>query len=701
MLLLAGASLHCSNTPDPPVSCYRRDGSTCKFGTPDGNSDVVASSGRDAAVQSDVNGGDGITSDVRSSALDLGAGGNGGFAPSSLGAGGSTVFVDSGADTADSGSTTSDANNRTDTQIDVPMAIPDSGPDTSDAVATTDTPPDSAPDAFHDTSPDFPVADTRDADIDSRDAVMIVDVASEGPEVGTDTSVPAVDATEVAQEAGVSDAADASADTPSDATTSPGSDATDAPGADRADSATVAHTCPGSVFAKKFSVGQLTGMTSDGTGNLYVTGNLYGTNVDFGGTSVSSLGNSDIVLAKLDPTTGTPSWVQTFHGVAASESTATLDQRAAGVAFSQSGKIGVIGTMNGSLVVNATTELDSNTSVQFVMGTDGSGAGVWVAKVDLKGTGALTAIAGNSARDEFVVCGNAMGAVSDLNTNGTAGGDGKSDIFIAKLNATTGAPVWAHQFGSAGTQTCNALALADDGSIYATGTFNGTLDLGNGIAFPTVYTSPTAAIWVVKFNADGTALSKNSFGPEPGTGSVETPRAIALDGSGGLAIAGGMQDTMSIGKDLTSAGGQDGFVAKLDGTLSPVWANRWGDDQDQEARSVAFNSAGDVIVAGYLFGAAPELGSSGLTSAGDSDAFWAKFDGANGNNVCAQAFGDVDYTQIADLLTVSPATAGAQKDMVNIAGHGNGATGASFPVGTNVTLALPAKWTAFTVQFTP
>ena len=59
--------------------------------------------------------------------------------------------------------------------------------------------------------------------------------------------------------------------------------------------------------------------------------------------------------------------------------------------------------------------------------------------------------------------------------------------------------------------------------------------------------------------------------------------------------------------------------------MKHLWSKRFGDGDDQHARSVAVDASGNVIVTGYFYGTI-DFGGGALTSAGGGDIFVAKFD---------------------------------------------------------------------------
>jgi hypothetical protein len=423
-------------------------------------------------------------------------------------------------------------------------------------------------------------------------------------------------------------------------------------------------TCPAPSYAKNYGVSSIGNMTVDGAGNQYFVAKLFGTQ-NFGSGNVTSAGSSDIVLAKLDPTSATAVWTKVFGG--SGEGANPSDQIPSGVAVNSAGKLAIMGNFTSNLIVSSSLTVNgAGSSLDFLMGTDATGVGQWGMKVDTV-SGSLTSIAGNPARSEFVVCGYAMGGMTDLGLSGAYNGDGLEDVVIAKLS-DTGAVIWSRQIGDAGSQLCKTVALGADGTVYAAGLHNGTINFGDA-ALP-VYASSVQAVWVAKLDAaDGHTLVSKSFG----TAGKQAANSIAVDNNGNVAVAGNVRGTIPFGTFVvTSAGALDAYVVKLNGSLVPQWATRWGDAaNDQVAKSVSFTSIGDLVTVGYIKGSAT-LGSTVLTSTGLSDAYWAKINGADGSVVCAASYGNAGYDQSMDVVAISRAATDSQKDKVNLAGFGNG-----------------------------
>jgi hypothetical protein len=483
-------------------------------------------------------------------------------------------------------------------------------------------------------------------------------------------------------------------------------------------------TCPAPSTSKGYNVPSIVDIAVDGAGNQYMATTLY-TTADFGQGNVSSTGSADILVVALDPNNALKSkWTKVMGG--------PNDQFGTGVAVGQSGFVGVLGHFSGNIAVKTGLTLSNSGSspIDYVIGLNNNGTGAWGMTVDDRG--ALSSIAGNPNRDEFVLCGNTQpcsvdpndpstsacpGPMTDLGITGYQNPDNLQDIIIAKVNATTGAVIWSQQFGGAGTQLCTAVALADDGTVYATGKYNGTLDFHGNTAGPlTSVDSSALAVWVAKFDnaaVSGTtpkALIAQGFG----TVGKQGPKAIALHtdslGNTSVAVAGYVVNTLPFGTgslSLTSNGKEDAFVAKFNSSLTPQWATSWGDlPYNQEAHGVAFNSLGDIVVVGLMTGTS-NFGTSGtppvaitLTSNGNlaTDAYWAKFDGSDGTAICAAIYGDT-ANQSADAVAISSQATGTQKDLVNVVGFTTGTV--DFGSGGSVSLITGSTSDGFFMQMNP
>jgi len=119
-------------------------------------------------------------------------------------------------------------------------------------------------------------------------------------------------------------------------------------------------------------------------------------------------------------------------------------------------------------------------------------------------------------------------------------------------------------------------------------------------------------------------------------------RATAADASGNVYVAGNFTGTIVLGSiGLTSAGNNDAFVAKWSSASGTfVWAQRAGGPLDDYGTGVAVSGA-SVYLTGYFMGTAAFGGTAPLVSAGGTDVFVAKLADAGpaGSFVWAQRAG--------------------------------------------------------------
>lgn len=74
---------------------------------------------------------------------------------------------------------------------------------------------------------------------------------------------------------------------------------------------------------------------------------------------------------------------------------------------------------------------------------------------------------------------------------------------------------------------------------------------------------------------------------------------------------------------MTSAAGEDAFLARLDASGAAIETLRWGDAGDQRVRSVSIDPCGAVVLGGEFDGAIT-FGADALNATGALDAFVAR-----------------------------------------------------------------------------
>eukprot|EP01031_Cornospumella_fuschlensis_P007689 gene7689-9518_t len=177
--------------------------------------------------------------------------------------------------------------------------------------------------------------------------------------------------------------------------------------------------------------------------------------------------------------------------------------------------------------------------------------------------------------------------------------------------------------GGAGQEIAQGFDMDASGNFYITGYTQSSASFGNGI---TLTNAGAADAFVVKYNAAGTCLWARSIAS---TGS-EAGISIKVDASGNATASGYFSATTTFapGITLTSAGGQDYYVARYDTNGTCLWATGTGGAGDDFARSLALDADGNTVVTGPFSGTATFAPGVTLTSVGQNDLFVAKYDGA-------------------------------------------------------------------------
>jgi hypothetical protein len=255
--------------------------------------------------------------------------------------------------------------------------------------------------------------------------------------------------------------------------------------------------------------------------------------------------------------------------------------------------------------------------------------------------------------------GNIVVAGSFWGTVDFGGGDltsaGATDIFVAKFSPD-GSHVWSKRFGNSTSQDLAYVAIDASGNVIITGSFYGSVDFGGG----DLTSAGSNDIFVAKFSPDGSHVWSKRFG----SGGPQSGLGISTDGSGNVVVAGRFTGTVDFGGGaLSSAGGDDVFVAKFTPDGTHIWSKRFGDASAQYATDLVVDGPGNVTITGYLDGSV-DFGGGDLTGAGSIDIFVAKFDPA-GAHLWSKRFGDSDEQQALGI-------AGDPSGNVIIAGYFDG-----------------------------
>lgn len=224
---------------------------------------------------------------------------------------------------------------------------------------------------------------------------------------------------------------------------------------------------------------------------------------------------------------------------------------------------------------------------------------------------------------------------------------GGGDIFIAKYDAA-GNYLWCKRVGGTDQDWAYGLALDATGNVYLTGIFGSTVDFDPGAGSANLTSAGQLDVFLAKYDPFGNYLWVRSIGgPNSDLG-----YDLAVDGTGNVHIT-GVFEGINIdfdpggGTANLSSNGQDIFIAQYDALGNYQWAKRMGGTDDETSKSIYLDESGNHYITGYFGGTAdfdPGAGVANLTSAGQLDIFFAKYD-AVGNYLWAKRIGGPDNDQ--------------------------------------------------------
>lgn len=218
---------------------------------------------------------------------------------------------------------------------------------------------------------------------------------------------------------------------------------------------------------------------------------------------------------------------------------------------------------------------------------------------------------------------------------------------------------WAKGIGSSGTDFGNSITTDDNGNVFTTGCFSGTVDFDPGVGTMSLTSNGTKDIFIQKLDANGNFLWAKSIGGMTSDIAV----SITTDPSGAVYIVGDFIGTFDFDPgigimNLTSNGSKDIFIQKLDTNGNFVWAKSFGGTGSDQAASVITDASGNVYTVGYFYSTVdfdPGIGTMNFTSNGFADAYIQKLD-ATGSFIWVKVMGSLD----SDYVT-----------SINIDGNGN------------------------------
>lgn len=220
----------------------------------------------------------------------------------------------------------------------------------------------------------------------------------------------------------------------------------------------------------------------------------------------------------------------------------------------------------------------------------------------------------------------------DLNGDGTLEvSAGSGDVFVIKQNATDGNVAWTRRIGNSNYDYAYGIAVDNSGSVYVTGQFEGSLDVNGDNRVDLRSPSGGTSGFVVRYNADGSLNTLRQF--------AAAVYDIAVDNKGNVYVTG----TALADGSASENPDEDVFLVKYNGSTNDIaWRRSLGSKNLDGGYAIALDSGGNIYVTGYFEGAADFDGDGVVeTNAGGSDIFMTKHSYQDGKVLWKQTMGDV------------------------------------------------------------
>lgn len=400
-------------------------------------------------------------------------------------------------------------------------------------------------------------------------------------------------------------------------------------------------------------------MAADNQGNVYLIGNLQGTNIDFdpgpGEVLLSSAGGTDIFFAKYD-SSGNYLWAKSIGG--------SNEDVGARIAVDNSGSVYITGWFQ-----SANVDFDPGPGSN-ILSTAGL-TDIYYGRYDTEGNYLWAYNIGSSFFEgghdittdnagHIYITGYFSGTNVDFDPGaGTAflsSQANSGDIFIATYH-DDGTYVWAIQCSGPAYEVGNGISVDNLGDVCITGGFKGSVDFYPGNDTALLSSAGGYDIFFATYDSSGNYLWAHSIG----NNGDDIGGDIVTDDAGNIIISSRFHgnnvdfDPGSGSSFLTSNGGFDIAIAKYDNAGNYLWASQTGGPQDDYGFKIIIDDEGNIYHTGSFRGTNvdfdPGQGTAFLNSAGNEDIYFASYN-SDGYYLWAERLGGI-YSDIGGSIALT------------------------------------------------
>jgi hypothetical protein len=208
---------------------------------------------------------------------------------------------------------------------------------------------------------------------------------------------------------------------------------------------------------------------------------------------------------------------------------------------------------------------------------------------------------------------------------------------------------WAKHYGSTGLDQPYGACVDNAGNTYVLGFYSSTITIGPN----TFNCSGDIDMFLAKLDTSGNVVWSQKMG---GSGH-DQGNAICTDNQGNLYLTGCFTSTVSFGTNvLTSYGGSDIFLARMDTAGNYIWVRKAGSTVNptvsEEGIDLVLDGGNNILLSGGFEGTAT-FSPYTVASNGSVDAFVAKYD-TNGNILWVRNGGSTSYHDAAHSVGCGP-----------------------------------------------
>ncbi|MCW3105228.1 MAG: hypothetical protein JWO09_3668 [Bacteroidetes bacterium] len=378
-------------------------------------------------------------------------------------------------------------------------------------------------------------------------------------------------------------------------------------------------------------------LSTDASGNVYVTGWFDSPILTFGATTVNNAGYSDIFLTKYDAH-GNVLWSKSAGG--------TQIDMVFGVSTDTFGNIYITGRFNSPTLIFDSITLTNSSGWNdiFLAKYDSNGNVLWAKSAGGSGEDVSRSVSTDPLGNVYIT-GAFVGSTSTFGSTTLSNSNaGYGDIFIAKYDPN-GNVLWATGAGGTGDEESHSVSTDVSGNVYVAGYFaSSALTFGSS----TLTSVGGKDVFLTKYDPNGNVLWAKSAG---GT-NEDRAYGMSTDTSGNVYVTGNFfSASLSWGTmTLTNTGNHDIFTAKYDTNGNVLWAKSASGSDSDYAYSVSNDATGNAYVAGSFYSPTLTFDSTTINNVGYQDIFITKYD-ANGNVLWVKGIGGTNYEEANGVST--------------------------------------------------